>query len=212
MSVQEQMPASASDETLVVPPAAPASAHPQPHALTAEQVALLQQRRNLAWAAQHAYFERSAILAKMNYWIGVPVVIVTALAGSAIVVNQTGDKPIPFWVGLITVTAAVLASLQTFLRFGERSAFSAVAGARYSRLRRRIEDCLAFPPEGLVARLAEIQKMEDDAAEQSPPLGERRWLRWQAFAELPTPPTRSERWKMTLTPSRTKQASGKHER
>ena len=89
--------------------------------------------------------------------------------------------------------------------------FSAVAGARYSRLRRRIEDCLAFPPEGLVARLAEIQKMEDDAAEQSPPLGERRWLRWQAFAELPTPPTRGERWKMTLTPSRTKQVSGKHE-
>ena len=209
MSVQERVPASTPDATVVVPPA---QTHAQPHALTADQIALLKHRRKLAWAAQHAYFERAAILGKLNYWIGVPVVIVTAIAGSAIVANNSGDNPIPIWVGLITVSAAVLASLQTFFRFGERSAFSAVAGARYSRLRRRIEDCLAFPPDGLVARLAEIQKLEDDAGEQSPPLGERRWMRWQAFAELPTPPTTRERWMMTLRPGRPSQESGKHER
>ncbi len=213
MSVQERTPAGTSDETVVVPPSTTeAPAHPQPHGLTAEQVGLLEQRRKLAWAAQHAYFERAGVLSKLNYWIGIPVVIVTALAGSAIVVNQADGNTVPFWVGLITVTAAVLASLQTFFRFGERAAFSAVAGARYSRLKRRIEDCIAFPPDGLMARLAEIQKLEDDAGEQSPPLGERRWLRWQAFAELPTPPTRRERWKATVMPNSAKPSPGRHER
>lgn len=207
MSVEERTPAS--DAVVQVPPAAAADG--QLTGLTPDQVELLQRRSRLAWAAQQAYFERSAILGRLNYWIGVPVVIVTALAGSAIVVNQTRGRPTPIWVGIITVSAAVLASLQTFFRFGERAAFSAVAGARYGRIRRRIENCLAFPPEGLAERLAEIQKLEDDAGDQSPPLGERRWMRWQAFAELPTPPTTRERWSATLRPGRTT-AAGKHGR
>lgn len=175
---------------------------PGPHpGLTRAQVALLHERRKLAWAAQHAYFERAGILGKLNYWIGVPVVIVTALAGSAIVANHTSANPLPLWVGIITVSAAVLASLQTFFRFGERAAFSAVAGNRYARLRRRIEDCLTSPSEEFAGRLADIQKLEDDAGDQSPPIGERRWLRWQAFAELPTPPTRRERLTAMIRPS-----------
>jgi hypothetical protein len=184
MSVEQRAPAMTTEGTTTIPPAG----------LTEDQKTLLKRRERLAWAAQHAYFERAGILGKMNYFIGVPVVIVTALAGSAIVVNQSKANPIPIWVGLITVSAAVLASLQTFFRFGERAAFSALAGARYARLRRRIEDCLASPPEGMDERLTEIRKMEDDAGDQSPPLGERRWLRWQAFAQLPTHPTARQRF------------------
>jgi hypothetical protein len=185
MSVEQHSPARPAGSTTTAPP----------QGLTKDQVALLKHRRKLAWAAQHAYYERTGILAKLNYWIGVPVVIVTALAGSTIVAKNASHNPIPIWVGVITVSAAVLASLQTFFRFGERAAFSAVAGNRYARLRRRIEDSLAFPPEGLLERLEEIQKLEDEAGEQSPPIGERRWLRWQAFAQRPTPPTRAERWR-----------------
>jgi hypothetical protein len=221
MSVEERAPAGAVDAptrdenaSVVVPdsPAAGGVPSPASSGLTPEQVALLQQRRRLAWAAQHAYFERAGILGKLNYWIGVPVVIVTAVAGSAIVANHTGDNPIPTWVGLITVSAAVLASLQTFFRFGERAAFSAVAGTRYGLLRRRIEDCLASPPEGLAERLEEIRKLEDDAGEQSPPLGERRWIRWQAFADLPAPPSARERWTATLRPPRPTPTAGRHAR
>jgi hypothetical protein len=202
MSVEQRAPAMTTGATTTIPPAG----------LTDEQIELLERRGKLAWAAQHAYFERAGILGKMNYFIGVPVVIVTALAGSAIVVNQSKGSPIPIWVGVITVSAAVLASLQTFLRFGERAAFSAVAGTRYGRLRRRIEDCLAFPPEGLAERLAEIQKLEDDAGDQSPPLGERRWLRWQAFAELPSHPTTRQRLVGVLHTPRSTPSTGAHRR
>lgn len=214
-TVEQQSPAgtgAARPSAAKTTPAAGKSAAARPvHALTREQIALLEERERLAWAAQHAYYERAGILGKLNYWIGVPVVIVTAIAGSAIVANHAGKNPIPAWIGVITVSAAVLASLQTFFRFGERAAFSAVAGHRYALLRRRIEDCLAAPPEGLDDRLAEIRKLEDDAGDQSPPLGERRWMRWQAFAELPTPPTSRERWSAVVRPSGARRA-GHHAR
>jgi hypothetical protein len=66
----------------------------------------------------------------LNYLIGIPVVLITALAASEIVLSRAVNEPVPLWVGLITVSATVLASLQTFFRFGERAAFSAQAGHR----------------------------------------------------------------------------------
>jgi len=198
--------ARAGDASVTIPEAGSAAG------LTRSQIDLLRRRERLAWAAQHAYFERAGILGKLNYWIGVPVVIVTAIAGSAIVANNSGKNPIPAWIGVITVSAAVLASLQTFFRFGERAAFSAVAGARYARLRRRIEDCLAAPAAEIPQRLEEIRKLEDDAGEQSPPLGERRWLRWQEFARGSTLPSTRERWSAILRGSGGTGSAGRHER
>ena len=43
-----------------------------------DQKRLLRKRIMAAWAAQHAYFERSSILNAMNFLIGVPVVVITA--------------------------------------------------------------------------------------------------------------------------------------
>src|SRR3954451_15368577 len=202
MSVEQRAPAMTTGDTTTLPPAG----------LTDGQLELLERRGKLAWAAQHAYFERAGILGKLNYWIGVPVVIVTAIAGSAIVANNSGKNPIPAWIGVITVSAAVLASLQTFFRFGERAAFSAVAGARYARLRRRIEDCLAAPADEVDARLEEIRKLEDDTGDPSPPLGKRRWLRWQEFARGSSPPSTRERWSAILRGSGGTGSAARHAR
>jgi hypothetical protein len=161
-------------------------------------VNLLEDRRKLAWAAQHAYFERASILAALNYLIGVPVVLITALAASEIVASRAVDEPVPIWVGFITVSATVLASLQTFFRFGERAAFSAQAGHRYSLLRRRIEDAIARPPPDLDDEFAEIRKETDKAGEQSPPIGERRWLTWEAYARKEQVPRRRRWWRALL--------------
>jgi hypothetical protein len=162
---------------------------------TAEQAELLVERRKLSWAAQNAYYERSSILTALNYLIGVPVVIVTALAGSEIVASHVTDTPVPIWVGFITVSAAVLASLQTFFRFGERAAFSAVAGNRYAKLRRRIEDALAKPPEQAEKEYVAIRKEADEAGEQCPPIGQRRWLTWETYARREEMPTRRSWWR-----------------
>jgi hypothetical protein len=166
---------------------------------TANERELLDKRRNLAWSAQHAYFERASILTALNYLLGIPVVIVTVLAGSEIVAKYSENTPVPLWVGILAVGAAVLASLQTFFRLGEKAAFSSVAGNRYAAIRRRIEDLKARPPVGDRQKvLDEIGKRIDDAGEQSPPIGERRWLTWQDYAETNGPPAKRSWWRALL--------------
>jgi hypothetical protein len=163
-----------------------------------EQRKLLEDRKKLAWAAQHAYFERASILAALNYLIGIPVVLITALAASEIVLSRAVNEPVPVWVGLITVSATVLASLQTFFRFGERAAFSAQAGHRYSLLRRRIEDAIARPPPDLDDEFEELRKETNKVGEQSPPIGERRWLTWETYARKEQVPPRRRWWRALL--------------
>jgi hypothetical protein len=163
-----------------------------------DQVKLLTERKKLAWAAQHAYFERASILNALNYLIGVPVVLITALSASEIVISRAVEEPIPLYVGFITVSATVLASLQTFFRFGERGAFSANAGHRYALLRRRIENALASPPAEPDEELNEIWKEMEKAGEQSPPIGERRWLTWEAYARKEQVPKRRRWWRALM--------------
>lgn len=164
----------------------------------AQQLELLKDRRKLAWAAQHAYFERASILGALNYLIGIPVVLITALAASEIVLSRAVDEPVPVWVGLVTVSATVLASLQTFFRFGERAAFSAQAGHRYSFLRRRIEDAIVSPPPDLDDELEELRKETKKVGDQSPPIGERRWLTWETYARKEQVPPRRRWWRALL--------------
>jgi hypothetical protein len=97
------------------------------------------------------------------------VILITALTGSEIVARGASDQPIPIWAGLITLSATVFASLQTFFRFGERAAFSAQAGNQYAMIRRRIEDALASPPKNRERLLDELQKLTDRAGKESPP-------------------------------------------
>jgi hypothetical protein len=190
-----QDPDAASSAVVTTPGSPPATPVGRPW--TPEEVELLEERRKLAWSAQHAYYERSSILTALNYLIGIPVVMVTALAGSEIVAGHASDTPVALWVGVITVSATVLASLQTFFRFGERAAFSAVAGAKYARVRRRIEDCITISPADHGKALLDLRKLIEDAEEQSPPIGERRWLTWQRYADS-GPPRRRPMWRAVL--------------
>jgi hypothetical protein len=162
------------------------------------QVVLLTDRRRLAWAAEHAYFERASILHALNYVIGIPVILITALTGSEIVASRASEDPIPIWAGLMTLSATVFASLQTFFRFGERAAFSAQAGNQYAMIRRRIENVLASPPRNREGALEELHKLTDRAGKESPPIGERRWLTWQSYAQHERVPRRRRWWRAVM--------------
>jgi hypothetical protein len=131
--------------------------------------------------------------------VGVPVIVVTVFAGSEIVAKYTSEDPVPFWIGVITVSAGILASLQTFFRLGEKAAFSSVAGSKYAIIRRRIEDLVARPPAGdRQKELEDIRRLTDETGEQSPPIGERRWLTWQDYAEMERPPAKRPWWRALL--------------
>lgn len=78
-------------------------------------------------------------------FLGVPVVIFSAVVGTTLFasLNQADNNPIMITAGIFSVLSAVLASLQTFLRYPELVAKHSAAAARYGELRRELEQILA---------------------------------------------------------------------
>lgn len=72
--------------------------------------------------------------------LGVPVVVFSTIVGSAIFASIS-ERPELQWqiaVGLLSITSAVLASLQTFFRFAEAAAKHRESAAGYSLLYREL--------------------------------------------------------------------------
>ena len=90
------------------------------------------------------------------------------------------DTPRTWLVASTSILAAVLAALQTFLRFAERASLHATAADWYSAIRRDIEEVLHLPvaDRGVPKDcLDEIRKEMNRAAQDSPELSARHWRR-----------------------------------
>ena len=119
---------------------------------------------------QAAHYFSAGYFGARKYWLGIPTVILSTLVGTT--VFATLQKQPELWmqivVGLASVTAALLASLQTFLGYSERAEKHRIAGAKYEALGRELEqliaDEIAPPPE----TISEVRKRLDDLAVESP--------------------------------------------
>ncbi|MGH2636979.1 MAG: SLATT domain-containing protein [Actinomycetota bacterium] len=124
--------------------------------------------------------------------LGIPVVILTSFVGTSLFasVNQQVGTNVKIAGGLISVVAAVLASLMTFLRFPERAEKHRVAAARYGALRREMDHVLHTDP---AARhpadpfLKHLRDRLDLLGRQSPEIGEAMWARVSARFEVSEP-------------------------
>ena len=136
-----------------------------------------------AGGSSASHYSSAHRLSRGNLLLGVPVVILTTFIGTSVfaTLQDEIDTSLKILVGVISVTAAVLASLQTFLRFGERAEKHRVAGESWAALRREIDEMLALHPTYLAARgdpksyLDDLRKRMDDTAALSPALGDRQW-------------------------------------
>ena len=107
------------------------------------------------------------------------MVILTSFVGTS--VFATLGRNVDLWlrigVGLISVLAAVLASLQTFSRFGERAEKHRSAAELWASIRREIDEMLALHPTYLASRgdpkqyLDDLRRRMDEIAQQSPEMG-----------------------------------------
>jgi hypothetical protein len=91
------------------------------------------------------------------------------------VFSDWGNK----WVvGSISILAAVMASLQTFLKFGENASLHGAAADWFAAIRRDIEETLALSPEMRgkpKACLDSIRQEMNKAGQKSPELSEHLW-------------------------------------
>jgi hypothetical protein len=104
---------------------------------------------------------------------GIPVVVLSALVGTS--VFATLSQEITPWLrivtGLVSITAAVLATLQTFLRSGDLSSEHRVASRAFGASRRHIGQLGAVSTnsrEVILKSLDEIRKRYDEVAAASP--------------------------------------------
>jgi hypothetical protein len=135
-------------------------------------------------ATQSAHYVSADHFARKSYWLGIPVIALTTLVGTAVFATlQKQPEPwLQITVGLASVLAAVLASLQTFLGYAERAEKHRVAGAKYGALGRELEAMIGSAERASEEVVAELRKRLDALALESPnnPV----WIYRQALAKF----------------------------
>jgi hypothetical protein len=162
-------------------------------------------------AAEHGHRVMADRMRQRHLLLGIPVVILTTLVGTsafASISKAKGDSitflgvdpdVVLILVGTISVLAAVLSSLQTFLRYATRAEGHRIAALRYETLRRDMATTLALPREARGApdrSLDSVRNRMDRYAKESPTIGERTWERLASDFHLsavpPDPSRRAE--------------------
>lgn len=98
---------------------------------------------------QHSHHEAGKFLKRANYWIAIPVIIITTALGTGAFATLTSSVPsgLKIIFGAFSILAAILSALQVHFRFPERAEKHKTLGAQYGNVRRRIEAILATPQE-----------------------------------------------------------------
>lgn len=124
---------------------------------------------------------------RMHRALGIPVVIVTTVVGTT-VFSTMGKSPhvaLIIVTGLLSLSAAILSSLQTFLSYSANAERHKFAAVKYGMLRRELEQFLDDPDESaqVLKEFSENFRVRWDAVDQeSPPIPEN--IHREATAQL----------------------------
>lgn len=152
-----------------------------PHSAT-ERETLLKDWLIRVTAAQFGHQIKADRNRRYGIALGIPTVIISTIVGTAAfaaINDQSGDT-MKFIVGIVSVLAAVLASIQTYLGYAQLAERHRVAGVRYAALRREIQHALANLAD---ADVKNIRREMDKIGAVGPQIGERLWQRCLARAQ-----------------------------
>jgi len=105
-----------------------------------------------------------------RYWLGIPAIVLSTLVGTSVfaAIQKQPELWVQIVVGMASVAAALLASLQTFLGYSERAEKHRLAGAKYGALGRTLEQLRASETLPSLEDIASVRKRLDDLAIESP--------------------------------------------
>jgi hypothetical protein len=114
--------------------------------------------------------------------LGIPVVVLTTVVGTSAfaAVTHGASKTARLVVGVVSILAAVLASIQTFLGYGQAAERHRIAATRYASLRRSIEEALGRHDPAFLDRW---RTEMDKVGAASPQVGRRVWKNAQKDAD-----------------------------
>jgi hypothetical protein len=93
-----------------------------------------------------AHFRAATFYARLGRLLGVPVVALTTIVGTTIFTTmaEAQDDWLKIGAGVLSLLAAILAGVQTFLDYSGRAQRHHHAGVEFGSLRREVEEFLAF--------------------------------------------------------------------
>ena len=129
-----------------------------------------------ATAAQFGHQAQAEETRRKSIWLGLPVVIMTTLVGTSAFAtfNEDSGPEAKILVGVISIAAAVLASIQTFLGYSQVAERHRIAATRYANARRTIEVALTRHDASAVDT---IRGEMDKVGGASPQIGTKDWDR-----------------------------------
>jgi hypothetical protein len=107
---------------------------------------------------------------RIGQLLGIPVVIFATFVATASFSALSGSpvRWVQIAAGAVSVVAAVLAGLQTFLRYPELSQKHKSAAGKCGEIRRAIEESLTLEPPALQERLKPLRQRMDTVYDESP--------------------------------------------
>jgi hypothetical protein len=125
-----------------------------------------------------AHYSAATVLQRSHMYLGLPSAILSAVVGAAVFASLSGTDSVAMKVatGLVSLLAAVLAGLQTFLRHAERAEQHRVAGAKYGALKSELQLLQTFlptDPTKVETRLEVVRRRWDQIREKSPAIPSR---------------------------------------
>jgi hypothetical protein len=144
--------------------------------------------------SQFAHYKAASRYGALARLLGVPGVVLSAATGTALFATLEKNDASPtlrLVLGLVSVLAATLAALQTFLGFGQRADKHRAAASAYGSIRREIEQYQALPPafrDGVEAAMERLRARLDEVSTSAPDVPARTWAKAQsAIAETERP-------------------------
>ena len=152
-------------------------------------IELLEKWHQRAGRIQTGHYEAACQLEHRHYWLGVPAITLSLLVSSSMfsALGQASDSWVKWFVATASVATAILAGMQTVLRYGERAASHKIAGVRYGSVKRELEKFMTFIPEDATATEAFVERVRvqwDELNEESPSIPQRVWNRVQRITML----------------------------
>ena len=137
---------------------------------TEAEINLLKRWRTNCNRSQIANYDAASRYSWRNYKLGVPTVILSTVVGTSVfaALGDEIDTTYQIAVGFLSVTAAVLAALQTFLKWGELAAKHSSTAAEYGSVKRQIDQMLAADSNLSEQPLTRVREQMDTLAKESP--------------------------------------------
>ena len=125
-----------------------------------------------AYKCRDRHDEAARHYAKGQYALGIPSLIVSTIVGTSVFSALASNAVPSLWVGVLSISAAVLSALQTFLDFGGRSDKHRHSGVKYKTAIRQLEQLFVRRSQGEELSQDELTDLRTalDALEDTAPV------------------------------------------